>query len=315
MRVKSYQRVFLFLLSVLLLTCLLSPWAAILWDSILTIRPEWQNYRYPFSRIFNRLFMVLAIVLFFPCRRLLKIGSMAQLGLKSRPGSYRDCLTGVSLALGSVIAIGLVMSTSEVFTPYFRLSFAVGLERSLKALLTAVTVGLLEEIFFRGIIFKGLLEDWKPTGTFVAANLFYAAMHFIKPAKKSYLSSLDPWAGIDHLIHTFDRFLDPLALLPGLLGLFLLGLVLSYAFLRTGSLYLSIGLHAGWVFGIKTIRVYGNYTREDLGWLFGSSSPKIISGFATWIGILAVGVIVHWLTRRRPGLFSDPFGPQGYSHQ
>ncbi|MFQ5902669.1 MAG: lysostaphin resistance A-like protein [Candidatus Binatia bacterium] len=302
MRVKSYQRVFLYLLSVLLLTAILSPWAAALWDLILSARPEWQEYRYPFSRIFSRLYMVLAIVLFFPSRRLLKIGSMSQLGLQPLRQGYRDLLIGFSLALASVIALVLAMSLSEVFTPYFRLSLSVGLERSFKALLTALTVGFLEEIFFRGIIFKGLLEDWRPMASFVAASLFYSAIHFVKPAKEISLAGLDPWAGRHQLIYSFQPFLDPIALFPGLSGLFIIGIVLSYAFLRTSSLYLSIGLHAGWIFAIKSIRVYGDFRREDLGWIFGSSNPKIVSGVATWIGILAVGVIVHWMTRKRKGL-------------
>jgi membrane protease YdiL (CAAX protease family) len=136
-------------------------------------------------------------------------------------------------------------------------------------------------------------------GAFVITSLFYSAIHFVKPAEKISLSALDAWAGIRHLVYSFQPFLDPLAFLPGLFGLFLIGIVLSYAFLRTGSLYLSIGLHAGWIFGIKTIRVFGDYRREDLGWLFGSSEPKLISGVAGWLGIVAVGVIVHTMTRNR----------------
>ena len=77
---------------------------------------------------------------------------------------------------------------------------------------------------------------------------------------------------------------------------------MSYAFFRTGSLYLSMGLHAGWVFGLKTIRVYGDFRREDLGWLFGSSEPKLVSGVAVWIIILAVGLVIHYLTRHRQNL-------------
>jgi membrane protease YdiL (CAAX protease family) len=88
-------------------------------------------------------------------------------------------------------------------------------------------------------------------------------------------------------------------------GLFLLGIVLSYAFFRTGNLYLAIGLHAGWVFGLKSVRVVGDYTRDDLGWLFGSTDPKIVSGVAAWIGIISVLLLVHWLTRNRCGLTSD----------
>jgi len=308
-KLKSYQRVLLYLVSVLLLTSLLSPWVYALWDLFLgpwvAALTEWQDHRYPLSKIFNRLFMILAISLFFPCRRLLKIGSMAQLGLQSMREGYRDLLKGFPIALASIIILGAVMGLAEVFTIYFRLPFSVGLERSIKALLAALTVGFLEEIFFRGMIFKGLLEDWRPTGAFIGASLFYSAIHFVKPAQKSYLEGLEPLAGFSHLIHTFEQFLDPISILPGLLGLFLLGMLLSYAFFRTNSLYLSIGLHAGLVFGVKTIRVYGNYTREDLGWIFGSSDPKIISGIAAWIGIIAIGVFIHTITRKRQKLMTE----------
>ena len=309
MTVKSYQRVLLYLVSVLLLTSLLSPWVYALWDLFLgpwlATLTEWQDHRYPLSKIFNRLFMILAISLFFPCRRLLKIGSMGQLGLNPLRGGYRDLLKGFSIALASIIFLGAAMGLAEVFTIYFRLPFSVGLERSIKAILAAITVGFLEEIFFRGMIFKGLLENWRPTGAFVGASLFYSAIHFVKPAQKSYLVGLEPLAGFSHLIHTFEQFLNPLSIFPGLVGLFLLGMLLSYAFFRTNSLYLSMGLHAGLVFGVKTIRVYGNYTREDLGWIFGASDPKIISGIAAWIGIVAIGVFIHTITRKRQKLMTE----------
>ncbi len=121
----------------------------------------------------------------------------------------------------------------------------------------------------------------------------------MRPAQASTIQGFDLLLGFKHLAQTFAPFSDPLELFPGLFGLFLLGILLSYAFTRTGSLYLSIGLHAGWVIGIKTIKVYGNYTREGLGWLFGSTDPKFVSGVATWVGFVAVGLIVYCLTRRR----------------
>jgi hypothetical protein len=87
-----------------------------------------------------------------------------------------------------------------------------------------------------------------------------------------------------------------------MIGLLLIGIVLSYAFLRTGTLYLAVGLHAGWIISIKTVRVFGDYQRENLGWLFGSTDPKIVSGVVTWVGIILVGVAVHWITRHRTSL-------------
>ena len=289
---KSYQRIFLFLLLVLLLTVVVSPWAAFLADSLMESRPS-------FAHVFGRLFMVLGAALFFFCRPLLKIESLSQLGLKPAPQWHCDFARGALTAVASVIIVGALMSALDVFTPFFRLSISVALERSAKALLTALTVGVLEEIFFRGVIFKGLLEDLRPPAAFALSSLFYSAIHFIKPAEEFSLAGIDPWAGARYLAGAFKPFLDP-ALLPGLLGLFLIGMVLAYAFFRTGSLYLSMGLHAGWVFGLKTIRVYGDFRREDLGWLFGSSEPKLVSGVTVWIVILAVGVAVHWITRKHP---------------
>lgn len=87
--------------------------------------------------------------------------------------------------------------------------------------------------------------------------------------------------------------------MPGLLGLFLIGGVLSLAVARTGTLYLAIGLHAGWILAIKSVRVIGDYSKEDLGWLFGADDPKIVSGVATWAGIVLVGVAVYFYSRKR----------------
>jgi hypothetical protein len=160
---KSYQRVFLFLLVVLFLTALLSPWMAKLWHVILEYRPQWEPYRIPFSRVFDRLFMVLGIVLFFFFRRFLKLQSTKDLGLQPTGYAGRDLRTGFLIGVGSVAALVVAMSLAEIFTPYFRLPLSVAIERTVKAILAAATASVLEEIFFRAIIFKGLAEDWNPT--------------------------------------------------------------------------------------------------------------------------------------------------------
>jgi membrane protease YdiL (CAAX protease family) len=299
---KSYQRLLIFVLLVLALTALISPWAAIAWDLISGANAAALEDRISFSRIFNRFFMVSGVLLFFACRSLLKIDSLSQLGLSPRTRAASDVAIGLCLALGSMFVLGFIMSVAGVYEVFFRLSLGESVEQCMQALLTAFTVGFLEEIFFRGIIFRGLLEDWKPLSAFLVANLFYSALHFVKPGEQYFLSGVDPWAGFRHLFSTFAPFLEPAEIAPGMIGLLLIGIVLSYAFLRTGTLYLSIGLHAGWIISIKTVRVFGDYQRESLGWLFGSTDPKIVSGVVTWAGIILVGVAVHWITRNRAGL-------------
>ncbi len=296
---KSHQRLLIFMLLVLALTSIISPWLAMGADWFAN---QWSAERYSFSRIFNRTFMISGIVLFFACRRLLRIASFAQLGLVAPREGGRDFLTGWVLAIASMAALGTAMSFAGVFTPYFRLSLSESLSRCASAFFAGISVGFLEEIFFRGILFKGLLEHGKHARAYILANLFYSALHFVEPGEPYYLDHFDPLAGFRHLISTFTPFLDPGAILPGFFGLLLLGMVLSYAFTRTGTLYLSIGLHGGWIFSLKTIRVFGNYTRQDLGWVFGSTDPKIVSGVATWLGILIVLFLAHRLTRGRLGL-------------
>ena len=301
---STHQRLLIFLIIVLALTSVLSPWFAIGTDWMTDQLPGVE--RFPFSRIFNRTFMFSGIVLFFLCRRLIRIGDLAEVGFVSLGQGGGDLLRGGSLAVGSLAALVLAMSVADVFEPYFRLSLSKSLSRSFSALLSGVFAGSLEEIFFRGILFKGLLQNGRLFRAFVVSSLFYSALHFVKPGEAYFVDGFEPLAGFRHLLYTFTPFSEPLDILPGMFGLFLLGVVLSYAFFRTGNLYLSIGLHAGWIFGLKSVRVFGDYTREDLGWLFGSTDPKIVSGIATWIGIIGVLLMVHWLTRNRCGLTSDP---------
>lgn len=300
---STHHRLFIFLIFVLALTAILSPWFAIAanWVSVQLLGVE----RFPFSRIFDRTFMFLGILLFFLCRRLLRIGNLADLGLVSLARGGGDLPRGWSLAVGSLAALVLVMSVAQVFEPYFRLSLSRSLSRSFSALLAGVFAGSLEEIFFRGILFKGLLQNGRLFRAFVLSSLFYSALHFVEPGKAYFVNGFEPLAGFRHLIYTFTPFSEPLNILPGMFGLFLLGIVLSYAFLRTGNLYLSIGLHAGWIFGSQSMRIFGDFRRDDLGWLFGSTNPKIVSGVAAWIGFISVLLLVHSITRNRCGLTTD----------
>jgi hypothetical protein len=295
---KPHQRLLLFLLFVLALTSLLSPWFAASADWITSRWPFLLPERFAFSKIFNRTFMIAGILLFFLCRRLLGISKPADLGLTRLSDGGRNIAVGWLLAVGSMAALATVMTLFSVFTPFFRLSLAESISRSASALSAGIFAGLLEEVFFRGILFKGLFEQGR-VRAYLGANLFYSALHFVKPGEANFMDVFDPLAGFHHLASTFTPFLEPLPLLPGIFGLFLFGAVLSFAFTRTANLYLAIGLHAGWVFGLKSLRVFGDFRRDDLGWMFGATEPKIVSGVFTWVGIGLVAVAIHHLTRHR----------------
>jgi membrane protease YdiL (CAAX protease family) len=303
---ESHQRLLIFLLLVLALTCVISPWLALGAD---WVQSRWSgafDERLPFSRIFNRAFMVAGIILFFCFRRYLMASELKALLAVDRYRAGRDLFFGLGLAVASMAALLVAMTVADVFTPFFRLSLAASVSRFFSALLSGTFAGFLEEVFFRGILFRGLYMKGRAPRAYLLANLFYSVLHFVKPGERYYIDGIEPLAGFQHLLLTFAPFLEPLDLLPGITGLFLIGAVLSLALARTGTLYLAIGLHAGWVLSLKMVRVFGDFTREDLGWIFGSTDPKIVSGAATWAGILLVGLAVHFLTRRRVGLSSGP---------
>lgn len=299
------QRFFIFLLLVLALTCLVSPWMALGANWFAARSPDFLTEQIPFSRVFNRAFMIVAISLLIAGRHLLFPSYLKELVVVRFSDAWLNLLTGFALAVVSFVFLLTLMAAADVYTPYFRLPLAESLSRLAGALASGVFAGFMEEVFFRGLMFLGLYDSDRPLRAYLLFNLFYSAIHFVKPDVAYFLDHLDPFVGFRHLLTTFEPFLEPLRLLPGICGLFLIGVVLSYALARTGNLYLSVGLHAGWIVGLKMIRVFGDFSREQLGWAFGATDPKIISGVATWIGVLLVGLAVRQLTRRDSRLVTD----------
>ena len=68
---QSHQRLLIFLLLVLALTCVISPWMALGADWIAARWPSLLSERVPFSRVFNRAFMFAGIIAFILARRVL----------------------------------------------------------------------------------------------------------------------------------------------------------------------------------------------------------------------------------------------------
>src|SRR5437899_3257200 len=80
-------------------------------------------------------------------------------------------------------------------------------------------------------------------------------------------------------------------------GLFGLGLLLAVARLRTGSLWVSIGIHAAWVSVFRVGRLFFAIRHEPV-WLIGPGWPPLVGGVAGWLAI-AVAAGVLWSRGRR----------------
>jgi len=92
-------------------------------------------------------------------------------------------------------------------------------------------------------------------------------------------------------------FVDVEQVVPGFFNLTLAGGLLALAYQRTGNLYCSIGLHAGWIFWLT---FYGFLTREVAGadaWFWGTA--KLIDGWLALVVLtLALALLLKLLPRR-----------------
>jgi len=98
----------------------------------------------------------------------------------------------------------------------------------------------------------------------------------------------------------------------GALSLFVLGLTFSMATLRTRSLWLAIGLHAGCIFGQQALNVVAKYRIKPPDAWMPWVGPNVVhgmvpTGLVPLAALLAMGGLVWWYLRREP----SPPAPAG----
>ena len=236
---------FIFIFAViLLLSALLAP---IFYDLFKMFHP------YKFERIFQRIVMILSLVAVALLVRVKK-ETLVSYGLAWKPQSLRllgkGFLTGL-LVLGAV-GILRVLSGQVVFAPD-SLTWAQWIAKFSLTLLTAFLIGVMEEFFFRGFIFRSLMSlmGKRLLLCVLITTSFYAILHFIGMKKIFIDPTPNFFDGLRLMGAPFLSLAEWPKFWPQAVGLFLFGLALMGAAYRSGSLYPSIGLHAGCVFYVK----------------------------------------------------------------
>jgi membrane protease YdiL (CAAX protease family) len=119
---------------------------------------------------------------------------------------------------------------------------------------------------------------------------------------------LDPThalAGFQRLGRIFLHFTDPLFFVTDFATLLGVGLILAWARVRTGALWFSIGLHAGWIMAFKGFNllyqiVPGHPLRP---WGVGES---LRSGILPLLTLGLTAVICHFVLRRFAAARNSP---------
>ena len=146
----------------------------------------------------------------------------------------------------------------------------------LEGFLSALGIGFAEELVFRGWLLDELQRDYRANIVIWSDAIIFASLHFVKP--------------FSEMIRTLPTF-------PALL---LLGLTLVWAKRGSkGRLGLSIGLHAGLVWGYYIINVgrLVRFSDRVSEWVTGIDQNPL----AGVMGLLFLGILAFWMRKKAVG--------------
>ncbi len=242
---KDAARLLLYLAAVLLVGALLAP--PLFWggQALVTHRVLPMLARFDFESYFDRAVLVAALLLLWPLFRALRVRSWRDLGLEKNPWAGSDLAAGFAIAAVPLLCFGAVL----VLLPYYSLRHPPLWGKMPAVIGATLVVPLLEELLFRGFILGVLLRSCTRVGALLLTSTLFSIVHFLKSPESSLAPGSINWlSGFVALGHSFWQFGNPLLFFGGFFTLFAVGCILADARLRTRSLWLPIGLHAGWIF-------------------------------------------------------------------
>ena len=239
----------------------------------------------PFRKFFHRGLLVAALLLLWPTARWLQVSSVRALGLSPNPRRWNDLGAGFAAAFLMMVLLAAVLLALKV----------VALRNHAHAMdfvqiaTSAVVVAILEEWLFRGAILGLLARSMNRWVALFATSVLFSILHFLKPETVE-PHSIHWLSGFALIPGAFAQFGEPWLVLGGFTTLFCMAWILGYCRFKTHSLWMAIGLHAGWVFGLMSFnKLTKRLMKETLPWFggdlkvgIGSVAVVLLTGFLVW---------------------------------
>jgi uncharacterized protein len=219
--------------------------------------------------------------------RIYERGNLASIGLGWTPASRRNLSFGILGGVGAalvVILLPLVLRIAD-FEPVSGERFRWPSLLFVSILLLFGAVG--EEMLFRGYGFQVLVKGIGPFATILPVAVLFG------------------------LAHSSNLNFGPLPLINTILW----GVVLGYSFLRSGDLWLPIGLHFGWNWTLPLLGVnLSGFTMNVTGYVMHWSAGALWSGgaYGPEGGLLttAVAVALFYYLTKAPIQHQETFPPE-----
>jgi CAAX protease family protein len=240
--------------------------------------------RFGFESFFHRALLVAALILIWPLLHSLKVRGLDDIVLTANPRRWRHLTGGFLFAVVPLLSCGALLIVADVYS----LRPSVDWSAIARTVLAAIAVPCIEETFFRGLVLGILLRSGRTYLSMFVTSALFSVIHFLKAPEVT--SPMVTWtSGFESIAHSFAQFSEPILVLAAFTTLFLLGWILADARVRTRSLWLPIGLHAGWIFGNGVFSKFARHEMILLPWL----------GRNLLVGIIPLGVAcVTWIILR-----------------
>ena len=216
----------------------------------------------PLRRVNARCVLVAVLIFLRPAYRMSGLKGRADFGIPKRSDWARLFGFGLIVAAASMLLTYMIGLFAGVYGAAELDGGVVG--DLIQIVVGMLLVGIIEEILFRGYILNAMRKSLGPVSAVLLSSALFAVIHFIKPADPEVK---DAWnSGFMLVSNLFAKAGD--TFLPEMCTLFCMGTVLATLSLWTRSVYLAIGLHAGWVWIMMLFRLFTE-NQGRLVWLYG----------------------------------------------
>ena len=239
---------------------------------------------FEFESFFHRALILGALAFLWPLLRWLRIRGRRDLLLEPNRHWGRDLIAGFLLSAVPVVLCEIFLVQRGVYS----MKPGQPWDEFLAVLPSAIVVPLIEEPLFRGLFLGVLLRGFRAWPANLISAVIFSIVHFLKGPDQT-VTTVHWYSGFDSLGHSFDQFREPMLVLAGFTTLFLIGVILAHARLRTRSLWAPIGLHTGWILASMA---FGKIARREivaLPWL----------GKSLLVGLVPLAIcLVSWVLLR-----------------
>jgi membrane protease YdiL (CAAX protease family) len=243
-----------------------------------------------FLRVFRRLLMIGLSLSILAAWKPWRDGDLTSYGLRGSRARFRPTVVAWLLAVAGTIALVLV----QYWSGWIRLEdpFRWGrfIYRIASFLVTGFVVALLEEWFFRGWMLRRMTRTRSLGRAVFTSTLIFAFLHAfnpsnlkvesIEPTARGALSALGAWLSHVTSLQAFGS---------SFVGLFLFGLLLCGAYLRTRTIWVPIAIHAG---AVNVLFTYTHATDRVVNSPF-VGTRALYDGVPAYI-LLAIAAVAVW---------------------